>query len=99
MTVDTTWPWLGRCVADPERFLAEDWAVRPSFQRGTESRFSGIFSLEELDQILAMGNMHNVPNMLPRIKMVKINMGMPDAAFMQTKRRIRTVIDCGRIAK
>jgi bifunctional lysine-specific demethylase and histidyl-hydroxylase NO66 len=46
---------LGRCVEDPAEFLAGRWNSAPYLCRGTKNRFDDLFSLSELNRLLAMG--------------------------------------------
>lgn len=98
---DGGWKWLSRCVGDPRRFLAENWSVRPSLQQGTKACFTDIFSLDELDRLLAMGALQNSPDRAPRIKIIKDGVAMPAVAFQRTTglRPGDTVIDCGQVAR
>jgi bifunctional lysine-specific demethylase and histidyl-hydroxylase NO66 len=46
---------LGRCVEDPDEFLASRWNSAPYLCRGTKNRFDDLFTLSELNRLLAMG--------------------------------------------
>jgi bifunctional lysine-specific demethylase and histidyl-hydroxylase NO66 len=46
---------LGRCVEDPAEFLADRWNSAPYLCRGIKNRFDDLFSLAELNRLLAMG--------------------------------------------
>jgi bifunctional lysine-specific demethylase and histidyl-hydroxylase NO66 len=93
----TRWTWLGRCLGNPERFIARDWLARPSLDRGVPSRFTGILSVEELDHTLAMGVIAST-----QIRMVSDGVLMPPAAFISAPGSGvggDTTIDCGRIGE
>jgi bifunctional lysine-specific demethylase and histidyl-hydroxylase NO66 len=95
------WTWLRRCVNDPERFLAEDWSVRPSIQHRAKACFTDLFSLDELDRLLAMGALQSSSDRSPRVKIIKDGVVMPARAFQRAKglRPGDAVIDCGQVAR
>jgi bifunctional lysine-specific demethylase and histidyl-hydroxylase NO66 len=95
----TRWPWLSRCVADPEDFLASYWATRPYSEAGAGSRFAGVFTLEELDQLLATGAIRNTNGRPLRVRMFQHSKRMPPAAFsMAAEAEDEPSIDCERVA-
>jgi hypothetical protein len=99
------WPWLSRCVADAEDFLAAYWTIRPYLDTGDESRFTETFTLDEFDRILATGAIGNIRGTRPRIRMIKDGAQMPAAAFSKTMEPagsrgwVSPAIDCGRVAR
>ncbi len=95
------WPWLSRCVADPEDFLARYWATQPYLEPGAESRFTDVLTLQEFDQLLAMGAIRNIRGRPLRVRMLKHGTPMPPDAFAKTSEaetEPSPAIDCERIA-
>jgi bifunctional lysine-specific demethylase and histidyl-hydroxylase NO66 len=91
------WAWLGRCMSNPGHFIAEDWSARPSLDLGTPSRFTDLFSITELDNILAMGAIESA-----KIRIIKDSVPMPRTAFVPARRNGHNgdaTIDCGRVGE
>jgi bifunctional lysine-specific demethylase and histidyl-hydroxylase NO66 len=96
------WPWLRRCVADPEDFLGSYWATRPCLEPGPESRFADLLTLGELDRLLAMGAIRNVRGRPLRVRMLKKGTPMPPDAFAKASAAEADpslAIDCERVAR
>lgn len=98
----SSWTWLGRCMAGPEDFLSTYWSVQPYFEPGPESRFADTFTIRELDRLMAMRVLRNTPEWPTRVRMVKAGTSMPAHAFT---RRAATLtepdptVDCQRVAE
>jgi lysine-specific demethylase/histidyl-hydroxylase NO66 len=84
--------WLGRCVGDPERFLATSWGRAPWVHRGSPDQFDGVFSSDELNRLLAMG-------IIPSVKVRMVSQGrlVPDRAWAAEEKRT-LIPDSKRIA-
>jgi bifunctional lysine-specific demethylase and histidyl-hydroxylase NO66 len=92
-------PFLGRCVRDPALFLEQSWSAAPSVYRGAAGDFTDVFSLNELDQIVAMGSLRS-----PRLRLVSQGTSVPgDTLTRTTWRNLRGIeratTDSARVAQ
>lgn len=98
-TAGVRWPWLSRCVADPEEFIASYWGVGPYSEPGAKDRFAQTFTLSELDRSLAMGAFRNVRGKPPQVRMTKDGAEIPAESFSKIPDGQVLAIDCERVAQ
>jgi bifunctional lysine-specific demethylase and histidyl-hydroxylase NO66 len=91
-------PWLRRCVGDPLEFFEQAWQAAPSVHRGSGDDFSDLFSVAELERLLAMDALSR-----PKVKVVRDGVAVAGEAFSRTAGARRgsrgSIFDCARIAR
>jgi bifunctional lysine-specific demethylase and histidyl-hydroxylase NO66 len=90
-------PWLRRCVGDPKEFLSRDWTAAPALHRGCQGAFSDLFSVPELERLLAMDALSR-----PKVKVVRGGIAAAPEAFSRVvgarEGSRGSIFDCARIA-
>jgi bifunctional lysine-specific demethylase and histidyl-hydroxylase NO66 len=89
---------LGRCVGDPERFLADTWGVSAAVHPAVGRGFDDLLALGDVDRILTTTSLRT-----PSFRLVKAGEQIPEAAYTRSGRTgskpVSGMADAARIAE